>query len=327
MKVIGMFLIIWGHLSPEYLKDCIYMFSVPSFFIISGFLFKTSDWRTFLYKNTTGLVVPYVLLTFSIVLFFAVVKLYFSNFSSNYFLYSIISCLIGDQDGMDGGVGCQAMWFVYTLFLVKVVANSVKSRWLLQLLIIAVFLFLAIFLNRNQISYFSSYINVFLAYPFFMLGYYVKYKYNKVILKLLNSINSFQKWIVYLFILFGLLVLFLVGSYNGMVQMYNADYGNSILLCLVGGVWGTFLLAIVGVLFNSKDYNRIIYCYSKGSVISLAWQIVFLFIIDQFSTKAGFTCIHNDFITFLLAVFIFIAFVPIIKFINKNIPILVGYRK
>lgn len=37
MKTLGMFFIIWGHLSPELLKDCIYTFSVPSFFVISGF--------------------------------------------------------------------------------------------------------------------------------------------------------------------------------------------------------------------------------------------------------------------------------------------------
>lgn len=84
MKVLGMFLIIWGHLSPDYLKDCIYMFNVPSFFIISGFLFKSSDWKTFVKKNIQGLVVPYIFLTLSIILFFVVVKLYFDGFCSNY---------------------------------------------------------------------------------------------------------------------------------------------------------------------------------------------------------------------------------------------------
>lgn len=51
MKALGMFFIIWGHLNPEYIKDCIYTFSVPSFFVISGFLFKPSDWQTFCKKK------------------------------------------------------------------------------------------------------------------------------------------------------------------------------------------------------------------------------------------------------------------------------------
>lgn len=38
MKVIGMFLIIWGHLFPKHSYDFIYSFNVPLFFCISGFL-------------------------------------------------------------------------------------------------------------------------------------------------------------------------------------------------------------------------------------------------------------------------------------------------
>lgn len=38
MKVIGMFLIIWGHLFPKHSCDFIYSFNVPLFFCISGFL-------------------------------------------------------------------------------------------------------------------------------------------------------------------------------------------------------------------------------------------------------------------------------------------------
>lgn len=42
MKVIGMYLIICGHLwVPNYLQ--IYVFSVPAFYIISGFLHKNDD--------------------------------------------------------------------------------------------------------------------------------------------------------------------------------------------------------------------------------------------------------------------------------------------
>lgn len=43
MKALGMFFIVWGHLSPAHLKDVIYAFNVPCFFIISGFLFKGTD--------------------------------------------------------------------------------------------------------------------------------------------------------------------------------------------------------------------------------------------------------------------------------------------
>lgn len=38
LKVFGIFLIIWGHMFPPMITDFIYSFSVPLFFITSGFL-------------------------------------------------------------------------------------------------------------------------------------------------------------------------------------------------------------------------------------------------------------------------------------------------
>lgn len=38
MKVIGMFLIIWGHFFPKFSNVIIYSFNVPLFFCISGYL-------------------------------------------------------------------------------------------------------------------------------------------------------------------------------------------------------------------------------------------------------------------------------------------------
>lgn len=38
MKVLGMFLIVWGHFFPKSFCDAIYSFNVPLFFCISGYL-------------------------------------------------------------------------------------------------------------------------------------------------------------------------------------------------------------------------------------------------------------------------------------------------
>lgn len=52
--------------------------------MISGYLFKASDWTSFFKKNFKGIIVPYFLLGFSVVLFFAVVKLYFGGYEKDY---------------------------------------------------------------------------------------------------------------------------------------------------------------------------------------------------------------------------------------------------
>lgn len=37
--------------------------------------------------------------------------------------------------------------------------------------------------------------------------------------------------------------------------------------------------------------------------------------------------VHDDLISLLLALFIYLAFVPIIKFVSRYMPVLVGYRR
>jgi len=323
MKTLGMFFIIWGHLSPEYIKDGIYIFSVPSFFIISGFLFKPSEWRLFLSKNKKGLIVPYFLLTSSVILFFALVKIFFGSFDALYFPQSFLCMLIGDQNGLGNGAGCQAMWFVYTLFLTKVIANATYDKWWLRVFICIASLTAVVYMKAKDIQIYSSFTNVLLAYPFFEFGCAVSHRYMKKLEELPSLMNRTE--IIFLLLL-GFACLYVMGYYNGMVQMYNADYGNSIILCLIGGVFGTILLAFVGILFNGIDVCDIIAIHSKGTIITLAWQIVFLFTIEQISLKYNIAHLHSVSFSFLLALCIFIAFVPIIKFVNKRLPILVGYR-
>ena len=62
MKVIGMYFIICGHLwVPYYLQ--IYTFSVPAFFIISGFLHKEYAEGSFLMRTFRNLILPMFILT------------------------------------------------------------------------------------------------------------------------------------------------------------------------------------------------------------------------------------------------------------------------
>lgn len=258
MKALGMFFIVWGHLSPEHLKDVIYAFNVPCFFIISGFLFKDKDWSTFWKKNIKGLVVPYALLCATVIAFFAAVKLYFGGMEVTYLPLSILACLIGDQNGIGCGVGCQALWFVYTLFISKIVANAVRNNWSWQCVIVVGSMIVAYCLKRLNLQLFSSYVDFVLAYPFFLIGYYIaKNKHLDVV-----SVSKFVKerrtvWI-YLSLAICMATLFVIGNYNGMVRMYNADYGKNLVLLLFGGCIGTVSLAIISMRLGSRDYKNII---------------------------------------------------------------------
>ena len=325
MKTIGMFFIIWGHLSPNILKSFIYAFSVPSFFMISGYLFKASDWTSFFKKNFKGIIVPYFLLGFCVVLFFAVVKLYFGGYEKDYFPLSLFALLIGNQNGIGSGIGSQALWFVYTLFLLKVLCNCLRTNYIAQTITALLCLVVAYVLNKNGLDMYSSWANVLLAYPFFNIGFYIKNRFGTSINEF--SIKSKSPYRVMALLIIGSCLLFALADVNGIIEMYNAKFGNDIFLFIADGFIGTVLLAICSMLFGNKNRWGIINKLSKGTIIVLAWQIVFLLMIDLTMSRILGCYLHNDVVTFIMACVIYIVFIPFIKFIRLHLPFLVGYRR
>lgn len=107
MKVIGMFLIIWGHLFPKHSCDFIYSFNVPLFFCISGFL---GGGRL----KLKPLMVPYLIIcaTYLVIDIPWQYKAGDLNFMNS--LRSVGYMLAGFQR-TPHGVSAAAMWFVYTL--------------------------------------------------------------------------------------------------------------------------------------------------------------------------------------------------------------------
>lgn len=75
LKVLGMYLIVVGHMFPPG-NEFVYVFSVPLFFISSGFLTKREDsLRTFGQKNYARLVEPALLWLIPIMLIYSVLDI------------------------------------------------------------------------------------------------------------------------------------------------------------------------------------------------------------------------------------------------------------
>ena len=128
-------------------------------------------------------------------------------------------------------------------------------------------------------------------------------------------------------LIIGSCLLFALADVNGIIEMYNAKFGNDIFLFIADGFIGTVLLAICSMLFGNKNRWGIINKLSKGTIIVLAWQIVFLLMIDLTMSRILGCYLHNDVVTFIMACVIYIVFIPFIKFIRLHLPFLVGYRR
>lgn len=69
VKGIGMLLVIFGHFMNSRIVDVIYIFHIPLFFIISGYLFNVNHgYRTFFESKFRGMLLPYFSLGIPIII-------------------------------------------------------------------------------------------------------------------------------------------------------------------------------------------------------------------------------------------------------------------
>lgn len=312
-KTIAMYLIIAGHNSVPGGKF-IYVFSVPCFFIVSGFLSKKeSNNKVFGIKLWWNLALPLILFT-SILILYHIIGAYFDGRFKYKILYeSPILSLCGFQGLGHPSGGLLRMWFVYTLIICKVILQFTSDNHEKTiLLILNVFFFIGcIFLNQNGYYEANAIVNVLLAMPFFTIGYY---------LKPLKGMLSNMPWHSLLaLVVVSLTITGYCGYYNAPVMLYRCSYGNNLFLCILGGVSGTTIVYVLSFLLKSylSDFVRVV---SGGTLVILAFHYETLKVVNRFINIDGLW-------RYLEALIILMAFVPIIMFVKKHIPILYGkYR-
>lgn len=301
MKVFGMWLIIAGHFTPPY-YEILYVFSVQLFFIISGFLFRNTDNKTFFKKLYRQLVVPMLLLALAYLSINLVKDFYKNEYSINNVSQSILDILIGDTNSLG------ALWFVYTLILSKIISQF--SHKTAKFIIFLICLLGAWIYNKySNLTLHSSLINVLLAYPMFYIGEVV----SQYALQINNYNNRKTLYVTTILCLGVITICFL---FNDTVWMYRGIYGSSLLLFIIGSVAGTITIFAISKLFFNKR-SELIYTLSEGTILILAFHIHF--VILGLRHPVGYFFYFESFI-------ILIAFYPIIKLCEKHAPILLGFR-
>lgn len=244
MKTLAMFFIIAGHCWVPGNKF-IYVFSVPCFFILSGFLTKhEDDNKVFWQKLWWNLIVPMgIIFVINTAVQFAV-QIAKGTFRIEYLYQTPLLALIGMQGNDYEAGGLKALWFVYTLILCKIIYQFLpqKNQMLWLVVINCAMLALAWIVNRSIAEICNSYVDVLLAMPFFSIGTVLRpYK---------NTISTISiKWMP-IFLIVGVATIWLCGSYNDIVMLYRCSYGSSMILCFVGAVFGTFALYAASRMFE-----------------------------------------------------------------------------
>ena len=300
MKTIGIYFIILGHFFSIGHKF-IYVFNVPVFFIISGFLFKKECKESLFWRKTWyNLIVPLILISIIAFTYHCTISIIDGNFKTKHLIKFCLGLFIGLQYSV------RTCWFVYSLLLIRIIFQYCNKI----VLIILFFIFLICAYLYNISDYIippNSIVNVLTAYPFFFLGNLFSSHKDKI-----NKVEN-RFILVFLFCI-NLLLIYLCGKYNDYVWMWKCGFGNNIFLFLLGGLSGTLTIYSISKLIDKNLY--IVSTISKGTILILGFHYI---IIEQLQ-KLYFA----PFMEYIISLLILILFVPLIILCEKHFPLLLG---
>lgn len=311
MKVIGITAVVWGHFFPDGMSDFIYAFNVPVFFVISGYLTNPNrGMRENARKVATSLIVPYLLLALLKVAGYMV-----KHVADGKALWSLLFVVTGVHD-YDGISGCNNLWFVYTLIIIKLLFPVIRKRPTVIVAIAIACLVGGKFYADLDVPVAWAVPDVLLAFPFFALGYLAR----------MNPSPTCGAWVRTCGALIFALLTYAVSSFNGEVHMFSAHYGNSILLFVIAALTGTAMVYALSRLLDNVHLGGV-RTISSGTIVILTFHRELVHPLSKLFGKLDMGVIAQNIAIFAASVAIVIVFIPIIMLLERYAPILLGKRK
>lgn len=304
LKGIGMLAVVAGHIFEGEISRNLFIFHMPLFFFISGYLFKpTKAYKDFIYKKVVHLIIPYF--AFLIPLY-----IYSNDFTSNKSAFwSFVFPIIYGGGLLKGYVG--VFWFVTCLFLTQQLLNYIINSFSEKnIFVIMLIMFILSFINMYifpNVSFFWNANVVLAASPIFYAGYIYRVKGAKV-----------NELLVYLL---GLIVLlFSFFCPQNVYDMKNANYGIPF-VTLISSLIFIFNLKFLSKKISLHHFSLIIFSeVGKSSMV-----IMYLHQIIQMQLESKLALV--DFIRFLLSIMLsYCLYFVISKFQISRILLLGSYK-
>ena len=331
-KGLAMFAVILGHyiycfnvpFTPNTavtrLSHFVTLFHMPFFFVITGMVssFNIKNIADYTRKLFKTLLLPYLL--FGLVLGGMWTTINFVKTGDVFLYVKFILALISGSDFKGCSLGwASQLWFVYALFFIKFLIGygfAVKKR------IVKIIYFGVLFAGGGMTMY--GPINplpfridcILVGLLFVFIGYAGK----SIALKLCaNKRMALASFLVSCLIV-ALFEIFYIDNSIRQCLSINANYFGSIpVLFIISGVAGTVMILGLSRLLFIKHKSLLV--MSNGLIAFLALHKVLFFILNQFY--------YTDTIIGMIgtSLLVFILMFPITIFINRYMPILLGFRK
>jgi fucose 4-O-acetylase-like acetyltransferase len=311
LKGIGIILVVYGHVESPF-SQFIFMFHMPLFFLLSGIFYKQIPFKTIIIKKTNQLIIPMIF--FYLVGYIVQMILYLWDFKTlNNFDFLLFFQLFEGKSMLIANV---YVWFLLALFWVTLfycfILKWIRKTEIRDLLILFIFLLNIYMKNRGvNIPYFigSSFFGLF----FFHIG-------NRI------GKSSFfmtkTKW-DFIITVFSFLICAVFSSIHLVsCDMRINSINGSVFFFLI-----ECLSMICGLFFLSKriNYEKFINFWGINSLIILGTHGIIITFFRRVIMKFFFVEANYIF-GFLEFVFTLIISIPVILFLNKYLPQLVGQK-
>lgn len=304
MKVWAILSIIWGHFfSAGYVY--LYVFSVQTFCLISGFLYKKSpDWKTCIRKCFWQLFVPTVIMSVIMQLEALLRCMALGQSYDISWTWYVQWLLLGHRWCMG------PCWYFYSLIVMRLMMQALpERRWAYALLFVLLSAG-AIGLQYKGVEVSNANVNVLVCMPIFLIGVFLK--------PLKQAIGGLHHYAVETVLLVvAVVVVYLCGDYNGYVWMYKCGFGNNYALYVIGGISGSLMLYIVSLWLGRLPYHQMILTLSKGSILIIGLHIIIVRRLTELPDRMW----GEDLLFSLLILF---SFLPIIHLAERFFPLLLG---
>ena len=264
-KAICIYCVVLGHaLTYNEDNECIfrnfiYIFHMPVFFFISGYLFRIKEnensFISFSLSNIKSLVVPYIFLNILAIFLYSPIYLHQNIKQTLYYI------LIGHGHAPAGPA-----WFLLCLFWIKLQMFFVlKLSDRTQVLVALLYGILAYYFPWHLYWRFDV---SFMAMPIFIIGTLVK--------KHLTSLPNkhYPLLLPSLVFIISFLATFGISLIQQKVAMYSRIFGTSGILFYIGAMIGILMIISLCELLNGFS-NKVISVISSGSIIIMGLHGIF----------------------------------------------------
>lgn len=325
-KSLGMYCVILGHYvyyfnipySPNSLEwkiaHFVTLFHMPLFFIISGILLKNErSLKNEIVKIIRTLLIPYFLIGIIDGIIYYAFLINEESLSVKHVLKYIIGIFCGgDLYDKAHIYPAGPIWFLYSLFIIKIMALYTLNKKTLTIILMVLSVFI-MFTNKNFLPFKID--SSFSGFFFFMVGYIFKDYWWKFI----NSKAVFTNFICLIISTVITITIYVIYKNMNVSQGFsiNINYYSPIpLLFIMSGISGTCMIISISKILSFLKF-KFIYYFSVGMIIPLGFQkIIMLMLYDiNPNLKRTMVCIATMLISYML-----------ILILSKYMPILIGGR-